>query len=84
MNGGLGLSGATKRVADHARSLVRLELQLAGAEVKRRLAALGLGIALTAAAALFALMHEEVEEEILPQKSRWYQRLAWWLYGRKR
>ncbi len=29
-------------------------------------------------------MHEEVEEEILPQKSRWYQRLAWWLYGRNR
>ena len=55
MNGGLGLSGATKRVPDHARSLVRLELQLAGAEVKRRLAALGLGIALTAAAALFAV-----------------------------
>ncbi len=29
-------------------------------------------------------MHEEVEEEILPQKSRWYQRLAWWLTGRNR
>ena len=52
---GLGLSGATKRVADHARSLVRLELQLAAAEVKKRLAALGLGIALMAAAAVFAL-----------------------------
>ena len=52
---GLGLSGATKRVADHARSFVRLELQLAAAEVKKRLAALGLGIALTAAAAVFAL-----------------------------
>ena len=24
-------------------------------------------------------LHEEVEEQILPQKSRWYQRLAWWL-----
>lgn len=52
---GIGLSGATKRVADHARSFVRLELQLAAAELKRRLAALGLGIALTATAALFGL-----------------------------
>ena len=52
---GMGLSGATRRVADHARSFVRLELQLAAAEMKRRLLALGLGIALTAAAAVFAL-----------------------------
>jgi hypothetical protein len=50
-----GLSGATKRVADHARSIVRLELQLAAQEVKGRLAALGLGIALMAAAAVLAL-----------------------------
>jgi hypothetical protein len=52
---GLGLSGATKRVADHARSFVRLELQLAAAELKRKAAALGVGIALTVAAALLAL-----------------------------
>ena len=52
---GLGLSGATKRVAEHARSFVRLELQLAAAEVKSRLAALGIGIALTAMAAVLAL-----------------------------
>ena len=52
---GLGLSGATKRVADHARSIVQLELQLATAELKRKVVALGLGIALTAAAAVFAL-----------------------------
>jgi len=52
---GLGLSGATKRVADHARSFVRLELQLAAAEIKGRLAALGIGIALTATAAVLAL-----------------------------
>jgi hypothetical protein len=25
-------------------------------------------------------LHEEVEEQILAVKSRWYQRLAWWLY----
>lgn len=29
-------------------------------------------------------MHEEVEEQILPVKSRWYQRLAWWTTGRGR
>ena len=52
---GIGLSGATKRVADHARSFVRLELQLAAAEVKRKLVALAAGIGLTALAALLAL-----------------------------
>jgi hypothetical protein len=50
---GLGLSDATKRVADHARSFVRLELQLAAAELKRKFVALGLGIALAGAAAMF-------------------------------
>jgi hypothetical protein len=29
-------------------------------------------------------MREEVEEEIIPEKSRWYQRLAWWTTGRDR
>ena len=29
-------------------------------------------------------MHEEVEEQILPEKSTWYQRMAWWLTGRNR
>lgn len=53
---GIGLSGATKRVADHARSFVRLELQLAATEMKRRAAALGVGIALAATAAMLALL----------------------------
>jgi hypothetical protein len=53
---GIGLSGATKRVADHAREFVRLELQLAASELKRKAAALGVGIALAAGAALFALV----------------------------
>jgi hypothetical protein len=52
---GLGLTGATKRVADHARSVVRLELQLAATELKRKVVALGIGIALIAASAVFAL-----------------------------
>ncbi|HLX32176.1 MAG TPA: phage holin family protein [Gaiellaceae bacterium] len=45
-----GLTDATKRVADHARSIVQLELRLATAEVKRKLVALGAGIGLTVAA----------------------------------
>ena len=51
---GVGLSGATRRVAEHARSLVRLELQLAAAEVKKKLSALGAGLGLVAGAGLFA------------------------------
>jgi uncharacterized protein YrrD len=29
-------------------------------------------------------MRAEVEEQIIPEKSTWYQRLAWWLTGRDR
>jgi membrane protein implicated in regulation of membrane protease activity len=50
------LSGATKRVADHARSFVELEIQLAIAELKRKAAALGTGIGLVGAAALLAFL----------------------------
>ena len=53
---GLGLSGATKRVADHARSFVQLEVQLAIAELKKKAAALGVGIGLTGGAAIFAFL----------------------------
>jgi len=52
---GVGLSGATRRVADHARSLVRLELQLATAEMKKKFQAIGAGIGFSAGAALLAL-----------------------------
>jgi hypothetical protein len=52
----MGLSDATKRVADHARSLVQLELRLAVTEIKRKLVALGAGIGLTLAAATFGLL----------------------------
>jgi hypothetical protein len=48
-----GLGGAAKAVADRARSIVRLELQLAATELKRKVAALGIGIALLVGAALF-------------------------------
>lgn len=50
---GLGL--AAKLVSERASSLVRLELQLAAAELKRKVAALGIGIALLAGAALFGV-----------------------------
>lgn len=51
-----GLSGATKRVADHARSIVQLEIQLAATELKRKVAALAIGIGLGAGAVLFGLL----------------------------
>jgi hypothetical protein len=53
---GLGLSGATRRVAEHARSIVRLELQLASAEVKRKLQQLGTGLAFSFTAAVLAFL----------------------------
>lgn len=49
-----GLGGAAKAVADRARSIVRLEIQLALGELKRKIASLGIGIGLLAGAALFA------------------------------
>ena len=45
-----GLADATRRVAEHARSLVQLEVQLAMTEMKRKVAALGMGIGLAVAA----------------------------------
>lgn len=51
----MGLSDATKRVADHARSLVQLELRLAVTEMKRKAIALGAGIGLTLTAGLIGL-----------------------------
>jgi hypothetical protein len=50
-----GLGGAAKLVADRARSIVRLELQLAATELKKKVAALGIGIGLLVGAALFGL-----------------------------
>jgi Putative Actinobacterial Holin-X, holin superfamily III len=51
-----GLSGAARRVADHARSLVQLELELAFTEMKRKLVALTAGIGLVAGAAVLGLL----------------------------
>ena len=39
-----GVGGAAKQVAEHASSLARLELELAGLELKRKAGALGAGV----------------------------------------
>src|SRR5262245_21233473 len=51
-----GLSGAAQRVADHARSFVELEVQLATAELKKKAQAVGTGIGLMVGAALLAFL----------------------------
>jgi len=52
-NGGVG--GAAKDVAEHASAIARLELELAGLELKKKGGQIGLGIGLGAGAALLAL-----------------------------
>ena len=49
------LTRAAERVAEHARRFVQLELELARLEVKRKLAALGVGVGLLVGGALFGL-----------------------------
>lgn len=50
-----GLKGAAKLVADRARSIVQLEIQLAVSELKQKVAAIGLGIAMLGGAAILLL-----------------------------
>ena len=50
MNG--GIRGAAKQVAEHASSIAKLELELAGLELKKKATALGVGIALAIGAAV--------------------------------
>ncbi len=52
-NGGVG--AAAKQVAEHASSIARLELELAALELKKKVAALGIGIGLALGAALFTV-----------------------------
>jgi hypothetical protein len=49
------LGAATKSIADHAMALVRLEVKLAALELKKKGAALGVGIGLLVGAALFSV-----------------------------
>jgi Flp pilus assembly protein TadB len=52
---GDGVAASAKRVADHAKTLVGLELELARLEMKRKVGAVGAGAGLMAAAALAGL-----------------------------
>jgi uncharacterized membrane protein YqjE len=54
-NGNASVGAAAKQVAEHARALVGLEVELAKVEVSRKLGELGLGIGLLVGAALFAV-----------------------------
>ena len=49
------LTRAAERVAEHAKRVVQLELELATLELKRKLAELGVGIGLLAGGAVFGL-----------------------------
>jgi hypothetical protein len=51
----MGVAPAAKQVAEHASALARLEMELAGLELKRKVASLGLGVGLLIGAALFGL-----------------------------
>ena len=51
----VGVGGAAKQVAEHASSLAKLELELAGLELKRKIGALGAGLGLGIGAALLGL-----------------------------
>jgi hypothetical protein len=48
-----GVGPAAKQVAEHASTLARLELELAALEIKKKVAALGIGIGLLVGAAVF-------------------------------
>jgi uncharacterized membrane protein YqjE len=50
-----GVGAAAKEVAERASSIVRLELELAAMELKRKIVALGFGIGLAIGAAVFLL-----------------------------
>jgi uncharacterized membrane protein YqjE len=50
-----GLGAAVKEVAERTSAIVRLELELAAMELRRKISTLGLGIGLLAGAALFVV-----------------------------
>ena len=54
-SGERGLGAATRAVSERVSSIVRLEIELALAELKRKAATLGVGIGLLVGAALFAI-----------------------------
>jgi hypothetical protein len=54
-NGNNGVGAAAKDVAEHAGAIARLEAELAGLELKKKLGAIGAGVGLAVGAALFGL-----------------------------
>ena len=52
---GRGLGTVVKEVTEHAKSLVSLEVELASLELKRKVAALGVGIGMLVGGAVFGL-----------------------------
>jgi hypothetical protein len=54
-NGQVGLGAAVKQVTERVSALIRLELELASLELKRKVAALGVGIGLLAGAIALGL-----------------------------
>jgi Putative Actinobacterial Holin-X, holin superfamily III len=50
-----GVGESAKLVAEHASAIARLELELAAGELKRKVAALGIGIGMAIGGAVFAL-----------------------------
>jgi protein-S-isoprenylcysteine O-methyltransferase Ste14 len=50
-----GLGAAAKQVAEHGSAILRLELELAAMELKRKITALGVGIGFAVGAAVFLL-----------------------------
>jgi len=50
-----GVGAAAKEVAERASTIAKLELELAALELKRKVAALGVGIGMAVGAAIFAL-----------------------------
>ena len=50
-----GVGTSAKQVAEHASTLAKLELELAGLELKRKAGALGAGVGLGIGAAIFAV-----------------------------
>ena len=51
----MGVAPAAKQVAEHASALARLEMELAGLELKGKVASLGLGVGLLIGAAVFGV-----------------------------
>ena len=49
------MGAAAKTVADHATAIAKLEVELAGLELKRKVAALAVGIGMAVGAALFGV-----------------------------